>query len=141
MIDVLNLYDLAAEDGIPVYWFNLEQAESLSFNAPDGTCAIAMDPWHLVSVTEEKVKLAHELGHCETGSFYNRWAMLDVRQKHENRADKWAIRKLVPESDLDRALRDGHTELWDLAEQFGVTEDFMQKAVWYYRHGNLAVGA
>ena len=92
-------------------------------------------------MTEEKVKLAHELGHCETGSFYNRWAMLDVRQKHENRADKWAIRKLVPESDLDRALRDGHTELWDLAEQFGVTEDFMQKAVWYYRHGNLAVGA
>ena len=141
MIDVLNLYDLAAEDGIPVYWFNLEQAESLYVKAPPGTCAISNYPRHMASVTEEKVKLAHELGHCETGSFYNRWAMLDVRQKHENRADKWAIRKLVPESDLDRALRDGHTELWDLAEQFGVTEDFMQKAVWYYRHGNLAVGA
>ena len=63
-IETLEKHYLAEEDGIPVYWFNLEQAESLSFNAPDGTYAIAMDPWHLVSVTEEKVKLAHELGHA-----------------------------------------------------------------------------
>lgn len=141
MTDVLHLYQFAEENGIPVYWFNLDQAESLSFCGPEGECAIAMNPWHLPSVAEEKVKLAHELGHCETGSFYNKYAALDIREKHEHRADKWAIEHLVPAADLRQAAREGHTELWDLAEYFDVTEDFMQKAVWYHRHGNLAVGA
>lgn len=137
----LELYEFAEARGVDVDWFSMPQADSLSVMLPDGSCCIAVDPWKMHSLAEETVALAHELGHCETGSFYNQWAMLDVRQKHENRADKWAIRKLIPAAELDRVLREGHTELWDLAEQFGVTEDFMQKALWYYRHGNLAVGA
>ena len=50
---------------------------------------------------------AHELGHCETGSFYNRYAKLDVRQQHENRADKWAIRRLVPMAESCASPADG----------------------------------
>ena len=83
--------------------------------------------------------MAHELGHCSTGSFYNRHTPFDVRQCHENRADKWAIKKLVPVAELDQAVAAGYTEFWQLAEYFGVTEDFMKKAVCYYTHGNLAV--
>ena len=59
-------------------------------------------------------------------------------KKHENRADKWAIQRLIPLPELDAARADGHTELWELAEYFGVTEDFMRKAVCWYTHGNLA---
>ena len=66
-------------------------------------------------------KLAHELGHCETGSFYNRYAKLDLRQKHENRADKWAIQHLIPVEELDEAVADGYTDLPSLAEHFCVT--------------------
>ena len=55
------------------------------------------------------------------------------------RSDKWAIARLIPEEALDEAVADGHTELWDLAEHFGVTEDFMRKAICWYTHGNLAV--
>jgi hypothetical protein len=33
---------------------------------------------------------------------------------------------------------DGYTEFWELAERFGVTEEFAKKAVCYYVHGNLA---
>lgn len=137
----LELYEFAEERGIDVDWFSMPQADSLSILLPDGSCCIALDPWKMYTISEETVSLAHELGHCETGSFYNQWAALDVRQKHENRADKWAIQRLIPAAELDRAVRDGHTELWDLAECFGVTEDFMRKALWFYRHGNLAVGA
>ena len=96
MVDLPGLYDLAEQHGTPVYWFDLGAAESLSLQMEDGSCAIAMDPWRIPTLSDEKVKLAHELGHCETGAFYNRYAARDVRQKHENRANKWAYKKLVP---------------------------------------------
>ena len=139
MTDVLTLYREADQAGVPVYWFEMEAAESLSIMDQDGSCAIALDPWYLRTVAEEKTKLAHELGHCKTGSFYNRWAALDVRQKHENRADKWAIQQLIPQEELDQAMSAGCREPWELAEAFGVTEGLIRKALCWYAHGNLAV--
>lgn len=51
---------------------------------------------------------------------------------------EWAVQSYISENDLDDAVADGHTDLWDLAEYFGVTEDFMKKVVCWYTHGNLA---
>ena len=73
-----------------------------------------------------------------TGSFYSVYTAVDCRQRHENRADKWAIKHLIPVKDLDEAVANGCTEIWELAERFGVTEEFARKAVCYYVHGNLA---
>lgn len=133
MIDPIALYDLAEEHGIPVYWFDLYTAESLSVIQEDGNCAIALDPWRMPTLADEKVKLAHELGHCETGSFYNRWATCDVRQKHERRANRWAYEKLVPKDELWEAMRRGCREPWELAEYFDVTEEFLRGALAHYR--------
>lgn len=38
----------------------------------------------------EKEALAHELGHCEYGGFYNEYSSFDIRAKAERRADKWS---------------------------------------------------
>ena len=92
---------------------------------------IAIDPGKLTGQSDERNKLAHELGHCITGSFYNIHAAVDSRRRHENKADKWAVRHLVPVADLDDAVAEGCTELWELAEKFGVTEDFVRNAVCY----------
>ena len=136
--DLLGLYAYAERRNIDVDWVPMRRATSLSVPLGDGY-AIALDPWKLGTLAQETVCLAHELGHCETGSFYNRFAKLDVRQRHENRADKWAIRRLVPEDDLDAAMADGCDTIPALADRFGVTEPFMRKAVCWYAHGNLAV--
>ena len=92
-----------------------------------------MDPWRIPTLAEEKVKLAHELGHCETGAFYNRYAARDVRQKHENRANKWAYKKLVPEDELKQAILQGYREPWELAEYFDLPEAFLRGALKYYQ--------
>ena len=39
---------------------------------------------------------------------------------------------------LEQLIAHGYTEFWELAERFGVTEEFAKKAVCYYVHGNLA---
>ena len=141
MTTLLDLYNYAEDQGIDVDWFPTGQATSLSLPLPDGSYAIAINPWKMETLAQETVCLAHELGHCKTGSFYNRYAALDIRQKHENRADKWAIRQLVPRDDLEQAIAAGCTDPPALAERFGVTEQFMRKALCWYVHGNLAAEA
>ena len=127
MTDLLDLYGLAEEHGTEVYWFDLGTAESLSLPLEDGSCAIAMDPWRMSTLADEKVKLAHEMGHCETGAFY------------ENRANKWAYKKLVPQDELAEACLQGYREPWELAEYFGVTEDFLRGALKYYQERDYIV--
>ena len=133
----LDLYAYAERRNIDVDWIPMRRATSLSVPLGD-RYAIALDPWKLGSLAQETVCLAHELGHCETGSFYNQYAALDVRQRHENRADKWAIQHLIPVEDLDEAVAEGCEDIPALSEHFCVTEDLMRKAVCWYTHGNLA---
>lgn len=76
--------------------------------------------------------LAHEIGHCETLAFYNAYSPLEIREKHEARADRWAVSKLVPVWELTEALKHGISEIWALAEHFGVTEEFMRKAIKFH---------
>lgn len=134
---VNQIFDIAENENVTIYALTLEKREALSMMDTDGSCYIAIDPLRVVSVADGRTKLVHELGHCVTGAFYNAYSTLDIRQKHENTADKWAIKKLVPKDELDAAVEDGCTEMWQLAERFGVTEQFMCKAVSLYKFGNL----
>ena len=132
------LYDLARQQSIEVLTHPLPQTGSLSVMLEGGRCFVGLDRSVCDGATQERVHLSHELGHCVTGSFYNIYAAVECRQRHENRADKWAISTLIPVEDLDEAVAQGCTEIWELAERFQVTEEFMRKTVCYYVHGNLA---
>lgn len=138
MKNLLELYEFAENHNIDVDWVPLTASKSISMPFQDGSYGIAVDPWKMDTLEIETVLLSHELGHCMTGSFYNKYATCDVRRKHENRADKWAIQNLISEEELDDAVADGYADIWSLAEHFNVTEDFMRKAVCWYTHGNLA---
>lgn len=137
-METLALYDIAKQQNIEVIQFPMKLSGSMSVMADSGACYIGMDVSVRSDAAEERVHLGHELGHCITGSFYNRYSSYDCRQRHENRADKWAILHLIPEEDLDEAIAEGCTTTYDLADRFGVTEDFVKKAVCYYTHGNVA---
>ena len=118
MTEVPVLYRRAEELNIPIYHLPLRATGSISIQNPDGSCAIAMDLPSRHTETEQRVRLAHELGHCVT--------------------DKWAVETLIPVEALDEAIAAGRTELWDLADCFGVDEAFIKKALSWYVHGNLA---
>lgn len=131
-MELNELYDLAEREGITVDCFDLKFNKCFSVRDGGGNYYIGIDPLALTSHADEKVELAHELGHCETGTFYLRNASALIRSKCEHRANKWAIKKLIPEDELKEACR-YCTNRWELAEHFDVTEDFMQMALDYYR--------
>lgn len=137
-MEILALYDLAKQQNIEVIQYPMSINGSMSIMLEDGSCYIGIDESVQDGGVQERVHLSHEIGHCATGSFYNIYAAIDHRRRHENRADKWAIQQLIPVDDLDEAIAQGYTEIWELAEHFGVTEDFVKKAVCYYVHGNVA---
>lgn len=129
-----ELYDRAQQQGIEIDNFPMREIISVSF--PENW--IAIDTKKVKTKAEEKAILAHEIGHCETGSFYNIYSPLDIREKHEYRADKRAIQILIPHDDLKSAVRCGITEIWELAEYFDVPYEFMQKAAEYWQRVELA---
>ena len=137
-METRELYQLARDHDIPVMFMDIPENGSMCIQT-ETRCYIGMDYAVLPNEAAHRVHLSHELGHCETGSFYNRWAARDVRQKHENHADKWAIKKLIPKDELDRAVAAGYTDVCTLAEHFDVTIPFMKKAICLHTHGNLAV--
>lgn len=125
-----ELYSVAENRGIKIDRFSMPECRSVSVN-DNGESFVALD--NSVTGAEERVCLAHEIGHCATMSFYNVYSPLDIRGKHERRADRWAIEKLVPRADYIAALKEGYTELHALAEHFAVTEEFMKKVAEYYK--------
>lgn len=138
MKDPQYFYRMAEKKGIAVIPFPLPKTGSLSIQAEDGKCSIGIDQGAMETTADETVHLAHEMGHCVRGAFYNRWAACDIRQRQENKADKWAIQRLITREALDKAVAAGLIEIWELAEEFNVTEDFMKKAMCWYQHGTLA---
>jgi len=139
MDKLLHLYRIAEQESVPVLNFSLPENDSISMQDCTGKCYIGLNKNSHMTAANENVQLAHELGHCIRGAFYNRYTDFDIRKKHEIRADKWAIEQLVPEEALDHAVASGYTEIWSLAEYFDVTETFMRKAVCWYTYRNLNV--
>ena len=119
-----ELFKIADENGIEILYGFFPACKAI---CTEGLIAIDYD----LSDAEEKVDLAHELGHCLTGSFYLLSSASIERRRAERKADKWAIKKLVPEDELERAMKQ-FTYFYELADYFGVTEDFIRKAVDYY---------
>ena len=113
------------------------KAATIKLNSHD-TWGIFIDLGRHQTEAEEKTTLLHESGHYATGTTHEVSSPFDLVEKHEYKVDKWAVVRALSAEELDEAVASGCTEIWSLAEHFGVTEDFMRKAVCWYTHGNLA---
>lgn len=82
----------------------------------------------LKSEKERLCTLAHELGHhfFRPPDLFN--APSGIQQKFEYLAMRWAIRTLLPPDSVIQAMMAGIQAPYDLAEHFGVTPDFVEKA-------------
>lgn len=136
-----NLYQRLQEKGI--YFFDLRlpfsnaATKAVTIHLPDcDAWGIFLDRSRMESTAEEHTALLHESGHCFSGSTHALGASPELVQSHESRADRWAMQQAVSAEALKRAVDAGHTELGELARQFGITEDLMRKAVrWYAADG------
>ena len=128
-----SLIEYAALSGIMV----LEEGHMTASIRMKGTCAVFMNKGEYPSQAQLSEALAHELGHCKKGAFYS----LDSRRlsikKCERIADYWSVRTLLPPNRLKDLIENGATEVHELAEASGRSEEFVLKAIDLYRAKGL----
>ena len=130
-MEKIRLLRLAERGNITVDFAPLTRNKAFCITL-GGKKYIAVDKSIPPESSEERVVLAHELGHLKTDSLYGKEDTPLTCRRAERRADVWAIRSLVPLSRLREAIRRGDESVSELAERFSVTEEFMQKAIKYY---------
>ena len=97
-------------------------------------CVIAIPADDMTSA-EYVEYLGHEAGHCETGAFYHEESMFFRWEWCEYRATKWAIKKLLPRSKINAALRARYTDAYEIAEYVDLPQDFVEQAIFYHENG------
>lgn len=130
---------IADKENITIMDTKCPECGSISHMTTNGNCYIGIDDSKKMTKEELNVHKAHEIGHCVEGAFYNKYAKYDIISKHEYRADRWAIKKFIPEDELIEAFENNILETWNLAEHFEVTEEFMIKALEFYGYYHRAI--
>ena len=120
-----ELYVLAEEQGVKIMSFNLPKNKAVTINIGND-CYIGVDPAIFGREYEERVVLAHEIGHIATGGFYDSDCSTLTRKKFEQKAENWAIHFLVPLELLKDAMKNGICTTNDLAEHFSVPTYYME---------------
>lgn len=87
----------------------------------------------ITTTIEKKCILSEELGYYHTSSG-NILDQSDIRnRKQEIRARDWACQRLVTLNDFVSAYESGVCNKFELAEFLGITEDFLEMTLDYYR--------
>ena len=84
------------------------------------------------TTADKYVALAHEKGHCDTGSVYCIHTPLITKEQCEARAKRSATYSMMPLDALIAAFEGGCANVFELSEYFEVTEDFMRFALELY---------
>lgn len=131
MVDLSTIYSDLEVREIKLFTQDIGFADAATIEA-DGKYGIFLDLSCFESIPKYKTMLIHELGHCATGCTQQVSSPLDLIEKHEYKANKWAIEQYVPFEELQAAIRQGNTERWQLAEYFDIQDAFIEKALDYY---------
>lgn len=130
-----DLYDFAEKRDITIDILPIPKNKSMSIQYGN-TCHIALNT-HFDTSSDERVHLGHELGHCETGSFYTEGENKFNRIKSEATATRWAVKNLIQKEKLIALLKKDYQN-WELAEYFNVTEDFIKTSIYLYFEVGMA---
>lgn len=125
-----ELYTLIEKTGITTHAVACPQSKAITLNF-NGKKFIGIDPSVFKNEYDERLILAHEIGHALTDAYYTEADNPIFVSRMEHRANKKTIEMLVPKNKLDVVL-DEHSTVYDLSQYFSVPEDIIKKAFWLY---------
>ena len=123
-----QLHEFAHDHGIVIKDFKMRELRAVAL--PGGW--IAIDRRKFKNDTEYKCALAHEIGHCETDSFYNENTQEHDVDLKEHYANRYAAELLLPLSELLKAMHRGALFGHILARTHDVTREFADMVLELY---------
>lgn len=111
-------------------------AKSLSVELDDKVY-INIDEFKFETETEERVCLAHELGHCISGTLYTINHSNLYKGSPEYKADYLAGQSVMPIDELRDCILKGIIEYYELVEYVDITEEFVKRILYIYGNKGL----
>lgn len=114
--------------GIDVYEWDMPQRIKGLYG--DGVIIINK---HVRSDVEKTCIMAEEMGHhhMTAGDILDQSSI--ANKKQEVKARRWAYSKLVPLQAIISAYQAGVRSRYELADYLGITEEFLEEAIRYYK--------
>lgn len=125
-----ELYKLAKKEGIETHTVSCPKSKAITINIKNKK-HIGIDKSVLKNEYDERLVLAHEIGHALTDAYYSDFENPVNVIRMEHRANKKTVEMLVPKTQLDKII-DENSTVFTLAEHFMVPEEMIKKAFWLY---------
>lgn len=135
MVD--ELLALANDLNTEVYFQKSIIGKSYVVEVDDGFYCINLDMNRMNTEEDVRVSLAHEIGHVQSGTLYFNNSTKLYKGSAEYRADYRAAQIVMPIYDLKDCISKGITETYDLAEFFGITEEYVKRILYIYENKGL----
>lgn len=132
MVTLADIYSAIEQTGanLNIWHHPLCDATTIEMN---GLYDIFLNPQKCSTIADLQTKLIHEYGHCKTGATHHIYSPYQLIAQNEHKADKCAIEKFLPWAEIKKAVSNGLTEYWQLAEYFNINEKFIRQAIHYYK--------
>ena len=118
-------------DSLQVVVTSCHFEEFTALSTPRGL--LALDYRKIQTREQELEILLHEIGHFSTATFYQWDTPYTIRQKQENKATRFIFEKYYPPAAIAHAFKQGHTELWQLAEYLSLPTPFVTEMLSFYK--------
>lgn len=134
-----ELYQKAHDADIDVFYLNLGCNTKAMCGTRDGLRGIALNRGNIESAAEERVVLAEEITHFETGLLYKVTTNCNTHQervrfrKLEAKVKNATVKKILPAIDIIECACKGISSRYEMAEELSVTEEFLDYAIKYYK--------
>lgn len=138
--EISDLYNKANKNNIDIINYSFSKTKkAVCLYKENCFKVIVIDKNNIKSQAEEKTILCEELSHYETNNLYfldstaNSPLGKQNRIYCEGKTRIYAIKKYLPCEEIKKAITKGHKTTYELANYFNVTEEFITKAINYYK--------
>ena len=130
-MNLQDVYNKIEDNGIKVFPFGVDGLKAVTIET-DNKYGIFLNQQEIDDTDEEFCILAHEYGHCKSGSTHKLYSPFDLVCKHEYKADRRAIIDFLPVDKIKTAFKNGCQTVYEVSEFLDMPEEFVSKAIKHY---------
>lgn len=127
-----DVYKKIDDEDIEIFTHRLKSCDAVTIEV-EKEYGIFIDKARLKNSSDEFMALAHEYGHCESGTTHKLDSEFQSIGQHENRANRAAVYEFLPVEKIKDAFKHKYFDYWEIADYLDMPEPFIIMAIEIYR--------
>lgn len=127
-----EIYKKIDAEEIELFGYNMASCNAATIEINDNY-GIFIDENKLETKEDEFLALAHEYGHCKSGTTHKLYSPYQLIEQHENKANRAAVHEFLPIELIFDAFEHNYFAYWEIAEYLEMPEPFVIMAIEIYQ--------